>query len=282
MSQDVSKVLLGQSGSSAKAFSLFGSDPASFPAGSGVSLASEDALALGGSGIRIGVSMGRSLSDTKKTSVLRYGESVPMLAHLKRATGLVTITSFANLLTTTADTVSVAGQAFTAQSGAATPGGATFQAATSNGATAVSLAAQINAHAVVGLKVYAVGNSTAATVTLYSIVDGVGSTGTGNDIAVAYTDNGGGNIGATISGLSGGKLSGGLDTVAGIDYMTVGTHPYVNNATGKLDVAMTGFSTITAGVYVAPTAGGTSSAVTGVNEDSSLVPAGIVDMPGGL
>jgi hypothetical protein len=63
-----------------------------------------------------------------------------------QASGNITITSYANLLTTAADTVSVAGVAFTAQSGAATLGTATFRAATGNTETAASLAAQINAH----------------------------------------------------------------------------------------------------------------------------------------
>jgi hypothetical protein len=271
---DATKVLMGAVGSSAREISVFGSDPASFPAGVAVSLASEDTLSLlSSAGMRVGVSLGRSLSDHKKTAVARTGESVPMLASYKRASCVVTISSFANLLTTTPDTLAVAGVTFTAQSGAATLGTATFQAATSNNATATSLAAQINAHATASAKVYAVASS--ATVTIYSVVDGVGSTGTGNDIAVAYTDNGGGNVGITIAGLSGGKLAGGVDTVAGIDYMTIGAKAYINNATGKLDLNMSGFSTISDATYI-------SGALTGINEDSSSVPAVLVDMTGGL
>lgn len=272
--QDATKVLMGNTLSSAKEISRYDSDPASFPAGVAVSAGSDGGLSLlKSAGMRCGVSLGRSLSDHKKTSVLRAGERVPMLACLKRASGVVTVTTFANLLTTTPDTVSVAGTAFTAQSGAATPGGATFQAATSNNATATSLAAQINAHATVGLKVYAVANG--AVVTVYSIVDGVGSTATGNDIALAYADNGGGNIGITVSGLVGGKLSGGSDVITDIDYMVKGAKAYINDASGKLDVAMTGFSTISDAMYV-------EGPLTGINEDSSSVAAGVVDATGGL
>jgi hypothetical protein len=275
MGQDSTRVLLGVPLSSARDVARYDSDPASFPAGLAVSLNSSGTLSLlKSAGLRIGVSLGRSLSNiAARTAVCRAGEGVPMRAHLKRATGVITISSYANLLTTAADTISVAGTAFTAQSGAATLGQATFQAATSNNATATSLAAQINAHATVSLKVYAVASS--ATVTLYSVADGVGTTGTGNDIALSYTDNGGGNIGATLSGLSGGKLSGGSDTISSIGYMTIGAKAYVNDFTGKLDIAMSGFSTVTDAIYI-------NAPLTGVAEDSSEVAAGIVDMTGGL
>lgn len=53
---------------------------------------------------------------------------VPVLASLKRATAVVTISAYANLVSGTADTLQVDGTTFTAQSGAATPGVATFQA----------------------------------------------------------------------------------------------------------------------------------------------------------
>ncbi len=274
MGQDATKVLLGQVPHSAKEISTFDSDPASFLAGCAVSLGSDGGLSLlKSAGMRIGVSMGRSLSDHKKTGVCRIGESVPMKAHLKRASGIVTITSFANLLTTTADVITVGATAFTAQAGATTPGGATFRAATSNNATAADLAAQINAHAAASLLVFAVASS--AVVTLYSIVEGVGATGTGNDIVLSYTDNGGGNIGATISGVSGGKLSGGSALYSDIDYIAIGAKAYINDIDGMLDVAMSGYSTISDAVYL-------GLPLQGVNEDSSLVAAALVDMTGGL
>ncbi len=119
------------------------------------------------------------------------------------ASGTATISSYANLLTTTPDSITVGETVFTAQSGAATLGTATFRAATSNDATAASLAAQINAHEDTKDLVEAVALS--AVVTITAKAAGVG----GNEIALAYTDNGGGNIGATIAGISGGNLAGG-------------------------------------------------------------------------
>lgn len=272
---DSSKVLLGNTLSSAKDISNFNSDPATYKAGLAVRQSStvNQLTLLKSGGQWAGVSLGKSLSDTKKTSVVRTGLEVPMLAALKRATGVITVTSYTNLLTTTPDTVAVAGVTFTAQAGAATPGDATFRAATDNNATATSLATQINAHATASTKVYAVASS--ATVTLYSIVEGVGGTGTGNDIAVAYTDNGGGNIGITLSGLTGGKLSGGSDTIADIAYITKGAKVYINDTTGKADIAMTGFTTISDAIYV-------TQELTGIDEDDNLVAAVLVNMPGGL
>lgn len=119
------------------------------------------------------------------------------------ASGNITITSFANLLTTTPDTVTIGATVFTAQAGAATLGTTTFQAATSNAATAASLALQINSHATAKdiVKATVVG----AIVTLTARHGGTA----GNSIVLNYTDNGGGNIGATKSGtvLSGGTAN---------------------------------------------------------------------------
>ena len=119
------------------------------------------------------------------------------------ASGSVTIDTFANLLTTSPDTVTVAGQVFTAQSGAVTLGDPTFRAATSDDATATSLAAQINAHAVTGPLVTAtVDGSITDKVNIVSKVTG----DDGNDITIAYADVGGASIGAIVSGA---KLTGG-------------------------------------------------------------------------
>lgn len=273
MSHDTTDVVLAGTQSSVKDIETFNVDPADFPAGLVVSLASTGLPSLlKSAGMRIGVSKGKSLSDHKKTDVLRSGLKVPVQATLKRASCVVTISSYANLVSGTDDALAVGGTSFVAQAGAATPGGATFQAATSNDATATSLATQINAHATASTKVYAVASG--ATVTIYSIVAGVGSTGTGNDIAVAYTDNDT-NVGITIAGLTGGKLAGGSDAPLDIDYITIGAKMYVNDTTGKADVAMTGFSTVTDAVYV-------STEKTGILEDNSEVGACLVDMQGGL
>ena len=119
-----------------------------------------------------------------------------------QAQGVFTVSSYANLVSGTADTVSVAGVAFTAQAGAATPGAATFQAATSNNATAASLATQINEHATTKALVVATVDGAVVTVKAKN----AGSAG--NDIAAAYADNDT-NVGGAWTGLSAGKLSGG-------------------------------------------------------------------------
>lgn len=265
---DSSKVLMGQSLQSGKAISRFDSDPASFPAGLCVSLGSDGGLSLlKSAGMRVGVSMGRSLSDHKKTSVLRSGDGVPVLAHLKRSTGTITITNYANLVSVTPDTVTIGGQAFTAQSGAATPTQATFQAATSNDATATSLAAQINAHVATAAKVYAV--ASAAVVTLYAVVEGAG---TGHDVTTTYEDLGSATVGATVQQAA---LSGGSNTISDIAYVAIGAKMYINDATGKADINISGFTTVSDATYQ-------QLELTGINEDSSEVAAVIVDMPGGL
>ncbi len=120
------------------------------------------------------------------------------------ASGNVTITSYADLLVTTPDTVEVAGVVFTAQAGAATPGLAVFQAAVDNTATALSLATQINAHATSGPLVTA--SPALGVVSIVADATGVA----GNALTLAYVDNGA-EIGATVSGA--GFLAGGVDNV---------------------------------------------------------------------
>jgi len=127
---------------------------------------------------------------------------------LAQAQGTVTITDFADLVSGTDDTLAVAGVTFTAQTGAATLGTATFQADASNNATAASLVAQINAHATAGALVVA--SAVGAVVTIKAKEAGPA----GNDIAVAYTDNDT-NVGLTLAGLIGGKLSGGGGLLVG-------------------------------------------------------------------
>ncbi len=117
----------------------------------------------------------------------------------KAALGNFEITNFGNLISGTPDSFGVGATTFTAQSGAVTPGGATFRAATSNVATAASLAAQINAHVTAGALVKA--RAFGARIQLQAITRGTA----GNSIALAYT-NGDANIGGTNSGtvLAGG------------------------------------------------------------------------------
>ncbi len=273
---NAAKALLGQTLSSAKDITTYAADPATYLAGLVVSRttsATAQLSVLASAGMRVGVSAGRSLSDHKKTSVIRCGERVPIRAHLKRARCTITITSYANLVSGTDDALAIAGTSFVAQASAVTPGDATFRAATGNNETATSLAAQINAHTI-GDKVIAF--ASAAVVTLYAKAEGVGATGTGNDIAVAYTDNDS-NIGLTLAGLSGGKMDGGSNTVSDIDYMTKGAKAYINDDTGKLDIAAFSgtLATVSDATYV-------DGPVIGIDEDGNAVAAGIVDMPGGL
>lgn len=77
MSQDATKVLLGSHGSSDLVATKEEGDPATFEAGLAVKRTSSG-LSLS-SGALIGVSLGADLSDSKKTSVARAGNEIPLL-----------------------------------------------------------------------------------------------------------------------------------------------------------------------------------------------------------
>lgn len=119
----------------------------------------------------------------------------------------VIITVFANLISGTADIVQVAGVNFTAQAGAVTPGTGTFQAATSNNATAISLAGQINSHATTKaiMRARAIGDK----VHMVALHGGTAM----NATTLTYTSNG--SVGATISGatFSGGTANAGYAAI---------------------------------------------------------------------
>lgn len=134
------------------------------------------------------------------------------------ASGIVTISSYANLLTTSPDTITVNGVVFTAQSGAVTPGDATFRAATSNDATATSLAAQINAHE--DLEGVVTASALAGVVTITAVDSG----SAGNAITLSYADVGGASVGAVLSGITAGHFTGG-------DGLFVGSFPGVVGVT---------------------------------------------------
>lgn len=77
---DPTQVLLGGTESSDRVITCENSDPASFPAGTAVRRKNDATLSVSSSdGSLIGVSLGRSLSDTKKTAVCRVGAKVPVL-----------------------------------------------------------------------------------------------------------------------------------------------------------------------------------------------------------
>lgn len=253
--QDATKILLGTTKSNEKDVSMENGDPATFEPGLVCRRNTDDTLSLT-TGEIIGVSLGKDLSDVAKTSVCRTGYKVPIQLTNSKAKGTVTITSYANLVSGTDDAITINGTAFTAQTGAVTPGGATFQAATSNDATATSLAAQINAHATIGLLVTAV--AVAAVVTITAVASGEG----GEAITLTYTDNDT-NIGATVSGAT---LTGGGD-----DFVVIGAAVLINVTTGKAD--RTG--TTTGATYL-------QDNITGVMDDDTTRQCALIDMSGGL
>lgn len=261
---DASKILMGTTRSSDKpAVSSFNSDPATFVAGLAVRRASTGGLSVAkAAGEWAGISLGKDLGNSKNTAVARLGSGIPMLLELAAARGVIEITSYANLVSGTDDSITVGATVFTAQEGAVTPGGATFQAASSNAATATSLAAQINAHAVAGLLVNAVADG--AEVTLIAKAN----TTAGNAIALAYTDNDT-NVGATVSGET---LEGGG---AAPDYVVQGEHVWISDVTGKADDAESGAS-ISNAIYAS------SEVFTGIAEDGTEVAVALVDAIGGL
>lgn len=264
MPHDATKVLLGTSRSSSKQGSeVFPSDPATYKAGLAVRRNSSNGLSLvKADGVWAGISLGRSLSDTLKTEVLKAGEQVPVLLERQPARGTITITSYANLVAVTPDTITVGATVFTAQSGAATPGTATFRAATDNTATAASLATQINAHATAGALVKA--TSALGVVTLTALSNAVDA----DTIALAYADLGTATVGATVSGAT---LTDSDDTA---DWVVIGAKVYFSDTTGKADDPSSG-ATISDAIYV-------SAPLTGIDEDGTSVAAVMIDMPGGL
>jgi hypothetical protein len=75
-----STVYMGNVGSHMKEIDNRAGDPATFLAGLCVHLKSDDTISLAASdGSKLGISVGRSLSDHKRTSICRRGVSVPIL-----------------------------------------------------------------------------------------------------------------------------------------------------------------------------------------------------------
>lgn len=76
---DASKVLMGAIGSNIKEVDNRAGDPATFQAGLCVHLKSDNTLSLASAdGAKLGISLGRSLSDTKRTAICRKGLAVPI------------------------------------------------------------------------------------------------------------------------------------------------------------------------------------------------------------
>lgn len=80
MSHDATVVLMGQVQSSFKEVDNWAADPATFLAGLCGHLKSDGTVSLASAdGSKIGISLGNSLSDTKRTSFVRKGKNVPIL-----------------------------------------------------------------------------------------------------------------------------------------------------------------------------------------------------------
>jgi hypothetical protein len=263
MGHDATKVKMGSTGSSFKQGSeTFPSDPEVFSAGLAVRRTSGSLLSVTKTdGEWIGISLGKSLANEKHTTVLNAGTDIPVQLESTPASGSATITSYANLVSGTPDSITIGATVFTAQAGAATPGAGTFQAATSNNATAASLVAQINAHATAGALVKAVANGAIVEITAK------GNTSAGNSIALIYTDNDT-NVGATVSGAT---LTGG-GTAA--NYVVKGQKVYFSDTTGKADDPDSE-ATISDAVYV-------SGVLTGLSEAGTEISVALIDAPGGL
>jgi hypothetical protein len=126
---------------------------------------------------------------------------------ISQADGIATISAFAALVAGTADTFTVGEIVFTAQATSAVAGEATFQSATSNEATASSLATQINAHN--GTKNLVIATAVGAVLTIKAKNSG----SAGNNIVLAYNSNG--SVGIVLSGITAGKLDGGAGLFLG-------------------------------------------------------------------
>jgi hypothetical protein len=76
---DSTKVQMGNVGSNIKEIDNRAGDPATFEAGLCVHLKSDDTLSLAAAdGSKLGISLGASLSDTKRTAIVRKGLDVPI------------------------------------------------------------------------------------------------------------------------------------------------------------------------------------------------------------
>ena len=119
-----------------------------------------------------------------------------------QAQGVFTVSDFTHFTQSGIDTITINGVVLSAQTTPVIAGEATFQAATSNNATASSIVAQINAHATLKNIVIATLINNVITVKAKE----AGSSG--NLITAVYTNNGG-TAGGAWTGLVSGKLSGG-------------------------------------------------------------------------
>lgn len=241
---DASKVLMGTTRSSAKDISTHDADPATFLAGLVCRQKSDGALSLAKSdGFNVGISLGKSLSDTKKTDILRTGEGVPILL-----TELYAALTKANL-TFTAKAIGSGGNDISIIFADTATAGSETISVTDNQITVgieggVSTADQI--------KTAIDGDEESAALISVAVEEGEGSTA-----QAAFTED---------------NLEGGL---SGSDYATIGAKVYIDDVSGKANDSGESNVTISDAMYV-------TGALTGIAEDGSEVVAALVDMPGGL
>jgi len=126
---------------------------------------------------------------------------------IANANGIATITDYANLVSGSHDIITIGGVNFTAQPTAVVSGEATFQASTSNNATATSLVNQINAHATTKNLVLAEVSGAIITITAKN------AGASGNNIGLTYTPHG--SAGLVLSGITAEKLDGGAGLFLG-------------------------------------------------------------------
>lgn len=266
MSHNASKILMGSTQSTyKKGATAYASDPATYLAGLAVRRTSGGLLSTTKSaGGLIGVSLGKSLSDHKKTTVLPKGLRVPILLESAPARGVVVITDYTKLVDTADDTLQIGATTFTFKTVASLSTDVLCAASgSSNAVVAAALAAKINAHGTAGVLFKAVVTDTAeVTITAKD------NTTLGEDIDLIYTDSSPTTVGLTVDDIT--FTGGGLEP----DYVTLGEPVYISDTTGKADDASSG-ATITNAVYA-------SGVLTGIQEDGTEVYAALIDMAGGF
>lgn len=243
MPHDPTKFLMGATGSSDRNVSDYAADPASFPAGVAVRQKNDGGLSLSSSdGALVGVSLGKSMSDHKKTSVVRDGNRVPLALTNEGTKSSLTV------------------------------GDLTFEALT-EGTDGDSITITLADTETAGAETVSV-DGTDITI---GMEDGVS---TAQQIADAVEASEAASALVTVT-IAGGEESTAQDA-ATEDNLAGGAEPYpfavlgaavrVSNSTGK---AISSSGTLTGATYI-------SGKLTGVAEDGSEIAVALIDMGGGL
>ncbi len=264
---NASVIQLGSSQSSAREVETVAVSPVTWPAGTVARLKSDGTLSkIKADGPFYGVSMGRSLSNTLKTAFARTGLRIPVLLSVAPARLIITITSYANLIAVSDDTLQFEHEGeeldelITFKAVAVAEG--EVAAVTSNTQTAINLAAKINAHSVLSLVFKAVQSGAVVTLTAKNnALDGA-------DFDVTLASNA--SVGLT---LDDDVLTGGGETAA--DYVVKGAKAYISDELGLADDSASA-ATVSDATYAEATV------YTGLDEDGNEAACALVDMPGGL